>query len=155
LVGLDEVAPLSVTRSRSPAAARCVDRGCRRRVDPALRISLAQRRAQVVVEAAQEQRRSVDLGDVRPEPMEDARELDGDVSAAADHDPLGRRSRWKASFEVMACSMPGIGGLAGHPRRRRARVGGVAFTVDDHVVRVVEHGVLSKMRAPELSSSRA
>jgi hypothetical protein len=51
--------------------------------------------------------------------VEDRGELERDVAAAHDDARCGSRSRWNASFEVMACSMPAIAAARARSRWRR------------------------------------
>ena len=59
-------------------------------VDALLAHFLGQRVAQIVVETAHEERPAIELRHFHAEPVEDARELDSDISAASDHDTLGQ-----------------------------------------------------------------
>ena len=64
--------------------------------------------ADIVIEAAQDLLAAIDQNRLDAEAREDAGELDGDIAAADDaRCGDGRRSRWKASLEVMASSWPG------------------------------------------------
>ncbi len=90
--------------------------GAQQDLDAALLHLLGQVGAHVVVEAAQDVGAAMDQGRLDAQAVEDAGELHGDIAAADDHDPLGQLGRWKASFEVMACSMPGRScGIHGRP----------------------------------------
>jgi hypothetical protein len=80
---------------------------------PCAAISSADARAELGVEAAQQALAAVGERRLDAQAVEDRGELERDVAAADHQRARGSRSRWNASFEVMACSMPAIGGSTG------------------------------------------
>ena len=85
--------PYCAARARPAVPRRPLDGGDVRiesKVDPALSHLAGEGAADVVVEAAQEQRPPVELGHLDPEAREDARELDRDVAAPDDDEPFGQ-----------------------------------------------------------------